>query len=299
MSTSRDTMQQLMVNMRKAFDDIGSKGLQENRRLFDMTGLHAALPPGITVQSEAVNGSLTGDWLMTADEDSNSPIVLYFHGGGYSVGSSISHRPLCARLAFHSACRVFSLNYRLAPEHKYPAALEDALSAYQWLRQKYPASKIFIAGDSAGGGLVMAALLAIKWAALPQPTGAVGLSAWLDLECTSASYAENKAIDLMASAEGLRFVGRAYAGKKISTDPLVSPFYATELHGLCPLLLQVGEAETLRDENIVFAEKAKTAGLDVEIQIWPNMVHVWHSLYGEIPEAQAALEAIGIWIQQH
>lgn len=299
MTTTLETMQQLMQEMHKQLDATRGKGLQENRRLFDMTGLSVELPENIKIETAQVTSSLQGDWLIPASVDDKSPVMLFVHGGGYSVGSPASHRPLAARLAHYCQCRVFSLNYRLAPEHKFPAALDDAVTAYQWLRQQHPDAKTFIAGDSAGGGLTMATLLALRDRQLPMPGGAIGISAWLDLECTSASYAANKAIDLMASAEGLRFVGRAYANKGINRDPLVSPFYATDLKGLCPLLIQVGSAETLLDENTAFARQAEKDGVAVTLEVWPNMVHVWHSLYGRIPEAQAAIEAIGVWVRQN
>lgn len=301
MTTSLETIKQLMVGMRQQFDALndnksGGGGLEENRRRFDESGLSTALPVGTRIESLTINAHITADWIIPATADGKKTI-LYFHGGGYSAGSSLSHRPLCARLAHHSGCRILSVNYRLAPEHKYPAALEDALDSYQWLLQSFPPQQIVIAGDSAGGGLVMAALLSIKQKKLPLPAGAVGLSAWLDLECSSPSYQSNKDIDLMANGDGLRFVGRAYAGKKINRDPLISPFYAQDLGGLCPLLLLIGSAETLLDENIHFAEQVKKEGGPVELQIWPHMVHVWPSLYDVVPEAKMAMEGIGRWIR--
>jgi len=147
-----------------------------------------------------------------------------------------------------------------------------------------------------GGGLVMATLLALKQRGLAMPAGAIGISAWLDLDCSSQSYQAYKHIDLMANAEGLRFVGRGYANKHISKDALASPFYARDLKGLCPLLLQIGSAETLLDENVAFAKQARLDGVIVELQRWPNMIHVWHSLYGLIPEAAQAIDAIALWI---
>lgn len=295
MTTSIETIKQLMIDMRRQFDAIGGGGLEESRRRFDETGLTTPLPVGTIIESVSISENITADWIIPANPDSKK-IVLYFHGGGYSAGSSLSHRPLCARLAHHSGCKILSVNYRRSPEYKYPTALEDALSSYAWLRENFSAGDIIIAGDSAGGGLTMATLLAIRDNTLPMPAGAVGLSAWLDLECSSASYETNKDIDLMANAGGLRFVGRAYASKAINRDPLVSPFYARNLAGLCPLLLLIGGAETLLDENIHFAGQAKKDGVNVELQIWPNMVHVWPSLYKVVPEAKIAMEGIGRWI---
>jgi monoterpene epsilon-lactone hydrolase len=296
MTTSLETIKQLMIDMHRQFDAAGGGGLEDSRRRFDENGLSTPLPAGIHIEPVIINANLSADWIIPANADGEK-IILYFHGGGYSAGSSLSHRPLCGRIAHHSGCRILSVNYRRSPEYKYPAALEDALTSYAWLQQSCPASHIVMMGDSAGGGLTMASLLAIKQNNLSMPGGAVGISAWLDLECSSASYETNKEIDLMASAGGLRFVGRAYASKSINRDPLVSPFYSDNLKGLCPLLMQIGSAETLLDENIHFAEQAKKDGVQVELQIWPNMVHVWPSLYNVVPEAKIAIEAIGAWIR--
>lgn len=283
--------------MKQQLESLNSQGLAQNRLLFDQNGLNTPLPIGITIEAQEINADVTADWIIPKQD--NNKVVIYLHGGAYSVGSSRSHRPICARIAATSGWKILSINYRLAPEHKYPAALDDAISSYQWLLQTHGPEQVVIAGDSAGGGLVMATLLAIKQKQLPMPAGAIAISAWLDLECTSPSYEKNQSIDLMATAGGLSFVGRAYASKKINKDPLISPFYANDLTGLCPLLLQVGSAETLLDENTKFAEQAFRNGVAVELQIWPNMVHVWHSLYGLIPEAEQAIVAIGTWLNKN
>jgi acetyl esterase/lipase len=298
-TTSLETIKQLITRMKMDFDAQGSSNLQENRRRFEMAGVLPTLPSGTAIASVQISEEVSADWIIPA-AGANNPdkIILYFHGGAYSVGSSVSHRPICARIAHGAQCRLLSVNYRLAPEHKFPVALNDALASYQWLLQNHPQHNIYIVGDSAGGGLAMATLLSIKNHQLDMPAGAVGISAWLDLECTSASYQTNKDIDLLASETGLRFVGRGYANKQLSTNPLVSPFYAKDLTGLCPLLLQIGSAETLLDENVAFAGQAKKDGVGVELQIWPNMVHVWHSFYGVIPEAEQAVDAIGNWINK-
>lgn len=296
MSTSLEAIKQIVLKMKQAFEKQNSEGLAQNRHLFDQSGLNTPLPGDIDIQLQVINTDVNAEWIRP--KQYGTKIIMYLHGGGYSVGSSRSHRPLCARIATASCCQVLSINYRLAPEQKYPAALDDAIASYQWLLQTYSHSQIVIAGDSAGGGLAMATLLALKQKQLPMPAAAIGISAWLDLECSSASYETNKDIDLMATAGGLRFVGRAYASKQINTDPLISPFYAKNLQGLCPLLIQVGSAETLQDENIHFAEQAQRDGVDVTLQVWPNMVHVWHSLYGLVPEAEQAITSIGEWLNK-
>jgi len=297
MPTDREKVKTLLLKMQKEMSE-KSGDLSTNRKVFDERGESTPLPEGITLKAETISTHLNAEWLMHESTCTNK-VLLYFHGGGYSVGSAVSHRPLCALICEKTQHNILSINYRLAPEHKFPAALEDALSSYQFLIDKgYDPKQIIIAGDSAGGGLTMATLLKIKQDGLPQPFAAIGLSAWLDLECTSPSYESNKEIDLMAGAEGLRFVGRAYANQSINTDPFVSPFYADELTGLCPILLQVGDAETLLDENTAFAEKAKRDDVNIQLQIWPNMTHVWHSLHGVLPESDQALNAIANWLKQ-
>jgi acetyl esterase/lipase len=296
MPTSLETITQIIRKMKRELEQKSSQNLVQNRIVFEQSGLNTPLPAGVTVESQKINDDITADWIIP--EKSCDKVVLYLHGGGFSVGSSISHRPLCSRIAAASGWKMLSINYRLAPEHKYPCALEDAVYSYQWLLKSYSAQQIVIMGDSAGGGLAMATLLAIKQQQIPMPSTAVGISAWLDLECTSQSYQLNKNVDLLASAGGLRFVGRGYARKEINTNPLVSPFYAEDLKGLCPLLLQVGSAETLLDENMAFAEQAKRDNVNVELQVWPNMVHVWHSLYGLIPEAEQGIRAIAVWLNK-
>lgn len=302
--TDRETVRKLLIKLHKEVSEkLGD--LETNRQAFDEQGITTPLPEGVVIEEQALNSNhseqqqhtLSGEWLKYTGNKTNK-IILYFHGGGYSVGSALSHRPLCARLCKISQCDILSVNYRLAPENKYPCALNDAVSSYQFLLDKgFKPQQIFLAGDSAGGGLVMACLLKIREQNSAMPAGAIGLSPWLDLECSSDSYEKNKDIDLMAGAEGLRFVGRAYAKKNINKDPFISPFYAEDLTDLCPLLLQVGDAETLLDETQHFADKAKQQGVSVNLQVWPNMTHVWHSLYGVLPEAEQALNAISDWIK--
>jgi len=192
------------------------------------------------------------------------------------------------------------VNYRLAPEHPYPAALEDAVASYRWLLSGgHAPGQVVVAGDSAGGTLAMGLLLrslASGEASLPMPAGAVGISPWLDLACSSESYVRNAALDPAANAEGLRFLGRGYVRDTPVTDPLASPFYAPDLAGLCPLLLQVGGAETLYDEVVDFGRRAEAAGVPVSLQVWESMMHVWHALVGMLPEADRALDEVGRWI---
>jgi monoterpene epsilon-lactone hydrolase len=300
--TPLDKVQRLISTVAREMST-ASMSLDANRRALDERGANVPLPDGILIEDIQISDVITGE-LLTPSCTKKQNVVLYLHGGGFSTGSSISHRPLCAQIARQSQWKVMCVNYRLAPEYKFPCALEDAITSYSWLlSQGYMSADIVFAGDSAGGGLAMAAVQMIMLHKnrqhLPLPAGAIGLSPWLDLECTSESYQENQHIDKFASAQGLRPMGRGYMGDTCSKDPLVSPFYATDLKGMCPLLLQVGSAETLRDEVISFARLAQQDGVDVELQIWENMIHVWHSFGDILPEANMAIRKIADWLDTH
>lgn len=279
----------------------GNMSLEETREAFDRRGASVPLPEGVELSAVQISDALVGERLQPAE--GKGGIILYLHGGAFCTGSAMSHRPLAARLAAASGWTVLSLDYRLAPEHRFPAALDDAYIAYRWLlEQGYRPAQTVVAGDSAGGGLAMALLQKLLLEGvedgLPMPGGAVGLSPWLDLRCTSASYDENGAIDLLATAAGLRFVGAGYVGKHSPTDVLASPYYASSFEGICPLLLQVGGKETLLDEVQHFARAAEQDGAAVTLQVWENMTHVWHSLEDVLPEADRAIEAVARWLDE-
>lgn len=299
--TPLETVQKLITDMMVQLGE-ASLSLEANRQALDERGASIALPDGMQLKNVQITADITGDLLTPLT--SNDRVILYFHGGGYLTGSALSHRPLCARIASQSRRKLLGVNYRLAPESKFPAAVNDALESYSWLlTQGFSPAQVVVAGDSAGGGLVMAALLSIlhntDGRGLPMPAGAVGLSPWLDLNCSSQSYRDNGHIDQLASAQGLQAMGLGYLGDASATNPLVSPFYADDLTGICPLLLQVGSVETLHDEVIAFAERALKDGASVDLQVWDNMIHVWHSFVDILPESELAIQAIAHWLERH
>jgi acetyl esterase/lipase len=206
---------------------------------------------------------------------------------------------MVARIARASQARALSIDYRLAPEHPFPAALEDAVAAYRWLlAQGYQPGKIVIAGDSAGGGLTIAALLSIRDAQLPMPAGAVPISPWTDLGGTGESIKTRAARDPMVGGDRLYPMAKQYLGKAEHTNPLASPIHA-DFHGLPPMLIQVGDAEVLLDDANRVAERAKAAGVKVELEVWDDMIHVWHVFAKILPEAQQAIDKIGKFVQAH
>lgn len=243
-------------------------------------------------------GGVEAQWISAPDADP-SRVILYLHGGGYTAGSINTHRATIARLSRAAGARALALNYRLAPEHPFPAALEDATAAYRWLlAQGIAPGRIVIAGDSAGGGLTIATLVALRDAKQPLPAAAVPISPWTDLAASGDSLRTRAARDPMVQPEPLRDMARVYLGKTDPKNPLASPLYAN-YEGLPPMLIQVGDAEILLDDATRVAHKAKAAGVKVELEVWDDMIHVWHVFAKLLPEAQQAIDRIGRYVREH
>jgi acetyl esterase/lipase len=243
-------------------------------------------------------GGVKAEWFTPAGAREDQ-VMLYLHGGGYVMGSVETHRSLVDDLAVATGCRALSLDYRLAPEAPFPAAIEDASAAYRWLvGQGIPASKLVIGGDSAGGGLAAATLLALRDAGDPLPAGAALLSAWLDMEGTGESCQTRNELDPMVDAGSLHGMARLYVGENGNLrDPLASPLLA-QLQGLPPLLVQAGDWEVLRDDSTRFAHDVHAAGGDVTLSIWPEMVHVFPFFAHFTPEAREGVKEIGDFLRR-
>jgi epsilon-lactone hydrolase len=238
-----------------------------------------------------------GEWIA-APRARTDFVVLYLHGGGYVSGSPRTHRALIGHLARHAQARVLALDYRLAPEHVYPAALEDTWAAYWWLLNEGIAAKhIVVAGDSAGGGLALALLLALRDAGAPLPAAAICFSPWVDLALTGGSLHRNRATDYI-NEEILHATAEMYLGDHNPRDPLVSPLYG-DLHGLPPLLVQVGSAELLYDDGRRLAHNARRAGVDVQFDVYPDMVHVFQFMYLIEPKSRQAIHAAARFARKH
>ena len=244
-------------------------------------------------------GGVESEWISPANAPDDK-VILYFHGGGFRIGSVSSHRDLIAQIAVACGCRVLAINYRLAPEHRFPAALDDALVAYGWmLEQGLKSDNIAFAGDSAGGNLVIAAMLALRERRLPLPVAAALLSPWTDLAATGASYVTRADADPIHQRPMILALARNYLGEQGDAHhPFVSPLYA-DLKGLPPLLIQVGDRETVLDDSVVFADKARAAGVDVDLQVWDGMIHVFQMFGAELPEAHQAIASIGGFLNRH
>ena len=221
-----------------------------------------------------------------------APVLLYLHGGGYIACSPETHRPLVSSPVRRVRGRAFVPRYRLAPEHPFPAALDDALAAYRYLLdvERIAPAQIVIAGDSAGGGLVLALALAIRDAQWLNPAGLVTFCPWTDLAATGGSLEENTERCAMFAGETIRRAARFYVGEADPTLPLISPLYG-DFRGLPPMLVHASEDEVLRDDAIRVAEAARRAGVDVELQLWPHVPHVWQFFAAVLPEARASLSA--------
>ncbi|TCF97248.1 alpha/beta hydrolase [Paraburkholderia strydomiana] len=241
---------------------------------------------------------LRGEWIERSGEPAIGarPTVLYLHGGGYYFCSPRTHRSIVFGLATRANAPVFSLDYRLAPEHRFPAALDDATAAYRHLIAEGTAPEsIVIAGDSAGGGLALATLVALRDAGDPLPAGAVLFSPWTDLAATGASIVDNDGADPMFSGPAIAKAAKVYLGDMPATHPYASPVYA-DLRGLPPLFIMAGSTEVLLDDSRRVAANARAAGVDCELEVWKKMPHVWPIFAPFIPEANWALDRAAAFI---
>ncbi|MVT50087.1 alpha/beta hydrolase fold domain-containing protein [Bradyrhizobium yuanmingense] len=243
-------------------------------------------------------GGIEGEWIVPAAA-AQGKAILYLHGGGFRIGSIVSHRDLIARIGHACGCRVLAIKYRLAPEHRFPAALDDTLIAYRYLRgQGLQPADIALAGDSAGGNLVLAAMLALRDRGEALPAAAVLMSPWTDLAATGASYESRAKADPIHQRAMILALAKNYLGRDGDPrHPLASPLYA-DLSGLPPLLIQVGDRETVRDDSTEFAARARAAAVNVELQVFDGMIHVFQ-MFPEIPQAGEAIAALARFLRGH
>ena len=270
---------------------------EEMRADFEQETSFFSVPADVRCE-EVDAGGVPGEWITTP-EATDERVILYLHGGSYTIGSAKTHRELISRLSRVASARAFAINYRLAPEHPFPAAVEDATTAYRWLlKNGVEPGRIVIAGDSAGGGLTVAALVALRDAGDALPAAGVCLSPWVDLEGIGGSMSAKAEADPIVQREHLLEMAKAYLGGANPRTPLAAPLYA-DLTGLSPLLIHVGTAEVLLDDSVRLAERARSAGVDVVLEPWEDMIHVWHIFASILPEGQQALERIGEFIRKH
>ncbi len=269
--------------------------LEQQRESMAMMASSATDPGGVAV-SEAYAGGCRAYWHDPAGAAMDR-VVMYLHGGGYMMGSPKSHERLVGHIAQAAGCRALNVDYRLAPEHPHPAAVQDATAAYRWLlAQGFRPEHIAISGDSAGGGLTLATLLSIKEQGLAQPAAAVPLSPWTDMEVTGDSFETNAANDVMIQRDPTKQTAAGFLGEADPRDPLASPLHG-DYRGIAPLYIQVGGHETLLDDSTRVAERAQAAGCEVKLDVFPEMQHVFQASVGNMPEATDAVQRIGEWLR--
>lgn len=260
------------------------------REALEKTANLFTVPQDVICRADTIAG-VPAEWVEPPNARGDA-LLLYLHGGGYYMGGISSYRHFVTRFAQIAGMRALHLDYRLAPEYPFPAAIEDTTAVFRVLTESViPADRIVIAGDSGGGGLTLAALLALRDAGHALPRAAAVISPWTDLTCSGESMRTMQAKDPVIDAARSSDVAGWYAGETPREHPLVSPLFA-DLRGLPPLLVHVGTDEVLLDDSTRFAERAKAQGAPVNIEVWEDMIHVWHYYAEWIPEAREALAGI-------
>jgi len=288
---------QAIVKVLRSRQPLAELSIEDQRATFE--ALTSRFQAAADVRCEPVDaGGVPAEWITTP-EATDGRVICYLHGGGYTLGSINTHREMISRISRAAGARTLAIDYRLAPENPFPAAVEDSTGAYRWLLSTgVDPARLVIAGDSAGGGLTVATLVALRDAGEPLPQAVVCLSPWVDLEGLGESMTTKAEADPMVPRQaGLQWA-KAYLGDAHPRTPLVSPLYA-DLTGLPPLLIQVGTAETLLDDSTRLAERAKSAGVDVALEVWDDMFHVWQFFAAMLPEGQQAIDRIGEFIREH
>ena len=288
---------QMIIDTLRSTPKLADLSIKEQRAQMEVSLTQFQLPTD--VHCEPVNaGGVPAEWITTPGAVAER-VIYYLHGGGYVMGSVNTHREMVSRLSRAANARVLILNYRLAPENPFPAAVDDSTTAYRWLLSiGVDPTQLVIAGDSAGGGLTVAALVALRDAGEPLPRAGVCISPWVDLECLGESMATKADIDPMVTRDSVLMLAKAYLGDANPRTPLASPLYA-DLAGLPPLLIQVGTTEALFDDAKRLADRARAAGVDVILEPWDDMIHVWHLFAAILPEGQQAIDRIGEFVRQH
>ena len=269
------------------------QSVEEARQMYDKAQYVFALPDGVEVE-EAEIGGIAAE--IVTPSACGAGTFLYFHGGGYAIGSPVSHRHLVGALAAASRTRAIALDYRRAPESPFPAAVDDALAGYRGLLDAgIDPRSIVLGGDSAGGGLTVATLVAIRDAGLALPAAAVCISPWTDLTNEAESYRTHAERDPLVFQEDIGRWGAAYLAGTDPRNPLASPLHA-DLAGLPPLLIQVGSEEVLLDDSTRLAERCEASGVEATLEVWDGMIHVWHWFGEYLDEAGSAVRRIGEYV---
>jgi monoterpene epsilon-lactone hydrolase len=288
---------QAIIDASRSRPALGELTIEEMRAQMEADLTQFPLAPDVRCQPVDA-GSVPAEW-VTTPESVEERVIYYLHGGGYVGGSITTNREMASRLARAAKARVLLIGYRLAPEHPFPAAVEDSMTGYRWLLSNgVKPARVAIAGESAGGGLSVATLVALRDALEPLPAAAVAVSPWVDMEALGESMVTKAVLDPLLQRDMLLEMARAYLGNANPRTPLASPIHA-DLAGLPPLLIQVGTAEVLYDDARRLAERAESAGVEVILEPWEDMIHMWHAFAHMLPEGQQAIDRIGAFVQKH
>jgi epsilon-lactone hydrolase len=287
----------LIVRMTASRLDVATKYRSMNRAADTFANVFLRIPR--TCEITPVDaGGVPAEWFTLAEPDSGRRI-LFLHGGGYVLFSTTLYRDLIYRIARASNARVLAINYRLAPEHPYPAAVDDAMAAYRWLlKTGVKPSRVAVMGDSAGGGLSLVLLMKLRDKKLPLPACAVCMSPWTDLTLSNPTHRDNRKKDPMMQKTFLRDCAAHYVQKSTPSDPGISPQFGS-FSKIPPLLIQAGTEEVLLDDSRVCAEKAATAGTNVELQVWPGMIHDFQMWARVLPDSRKAIRDIGRFVEKN
>jgi acetyl esterase/lipase len=290
-------MENIIKILKQQGEEATKQRVYDGRKEMEEWATTLKIPGDLTIEEISVNG-ISSVWLSTP-ESVKEQVILYLHGGGYMLGSINTHKVLGTNIARASKSRVLMIDYRLAPENPYPAALEDSVSAYKWLIDEAGINpkNIVISGDSAGGGLTAATLIKLREMGIPLPAAAVLLSPWADLEVTGDSVKTKRGKDPMLTEDELFFCANVYVEDNDPKNPYISPIYA-DMKDLPPLLIQVGSSELILDDSTRLAENAQSAGVEVILDVWEDMIHVFQSFAPWAPEGKQAIEKIGEFIQK-
>lgn len=271
--------------------------IAQMRKDYDARGLAFGTASDIKVEPVSANG-VKAEWTSAPGADA-SKAILFLHGGGYVIGSLDSHRHMVSECGRAAGTRTLAIDYRMAPEHPFPAAVDDALVAYRYLLVNGIAAKnIAIAGDSAGGGLVVGAMLAIRDAGLSLPGCAWCISPWVDMEASGRSFVDRAESDPTVQAATIKFMAETYLAGANPKSVYAAP-HLGDLRGLPPMLIQVGACETLLDDSVALARAAGIADVAVSLEIWPEMIHVWHTYHTVLQAGKRAIAAGGAFVKSN
>jgi len=293
-----DGIKRISEMVRQNSKVVAKQRVEESRAGFEQFAAMFQVAKDVKIDNVDVNG-VSAVWISTPEAVEEN-VVLYFHGGGYVFGSINTHKEFMSRISRVSNSRVLLIDYRRAPENPFPAALEDAITAYKWLidSEGIKPENLIIGGESAGGGLTLATLLKLRDTGIPLPAAALVLSPWADLDMTGETIRTKARVDPLANPSDLFFLASLYVGEDDPKNPYISPLYG-DLKGLSPMIIQVGSSEILLSDAERIAERAKAADVDVILDIWEDMIHMFQMFALWSPEGQKATEKLGKFIQKH